>query len=48
MKILMVLLPPLLLVAYVLWWDRHHRFYETYFKYPRWECLCDLFRDGAR
>lgn len=47
MKILMILLPPLLLVAYALWWDRHHRFYQMWFKHPHLECLKDLFREGG-
>ena len=45
MKILMILVFPLLILSYCLWWDHYHQYYERFYpESPHWQAFWDMWR----
>ena len=46
MKTIMILLFPLLILNFCLWWQHHHRYYETFYpRHPEWQAFLDMWRE---
>ena len=46
MKAIMVVLFPLLILSYCLWWDHYHTYYERFYpESPHWRAFWDMWRN---